>query len=101
MVSTTAAPGAVDRGERRAGTAPAVDRPARPFPPDARRRVVVERLRPELDAGRFPVKRTTGETVRCVARVFADGHDALAAVLRVRHVPPDEEPGAWRELAMF
>ncbi len=100
-ITTTATPGAVDRGERRARIAPAVDRPSRPFPPDARRRVVVERLRPELDGGRFPVKRTTGETVRCAARVFADGHDVLAAVLRVRHVPPGAAPGAWRELAMF
>lgn len=59
--------------------------------PDAgagRRRVVVERLRPEIDGGRFAVKRTVGESVVVTADLFADGHDVLAGVLKYRRIPP-------------
>ena len=48
------------------------------------RRVIVENLYPEVDGGRFPIKRTAGETVRVSADVFADGHDTIAAVLLYR-----------------
>ena len=49
-----------------------------------RRRVVVERVRPQVDDGRFPIKRVTGETVIVRADVFADGHDKVAAALKFR-----------------
>src|SRR5438132_2720363 len=49
------------------------------------RRVVIDRLEPEIDGGRFPIKRTIGEPVDVTATVFADGHDVLVAVLRDRH----------------
>ncbi len=78
----------------------AVSRPSLPLPADGRHRVVVERVQPEIDAGRFPIKRTPGEPVSVVAHVFADGHDAVAAMLKVRHLPSLGEPGAWRELVM-
>jgi len=45
---------------------------------DGRHRVVIERVLPEIDCGRFPVKRIVGETVIVEADVFADGHDQLA-----------------------
>jgi starch synthase (maltosyl-transferring) len=51
------------------------------------RRVIVERMRPDIDAGRFPIKRAIGESVTVSADVFADGHDLLAGVLKYRHVP--------------
>src|SRR5205814_652713 len=41
---------------------------------------------PEIDAGRFPAKRATGETVTVAADIFGDGHDVLAAVLRYRRL---------------
>ena len=47
-------------------------------------RVIIEGVRPQIDGGRFPVKRVVGETVRVEADIFCDGHDALAAVLMVR-----------------
>jgi starch synthase (maltosyl-transferring) len=57
-----------------------------PAIPDAlTRRVVVERIEPEIDGGRFPIKRTVGETVDVFATIFADGHDVLVAMLRDRH----------------
>jgi starch synthase (maltosyl-transferring) len=45
---------------------------------DGRNRVVIERVSPEIDCGRFPIKRVAGETVVVEADVFADGHDQIA-----------------------
>ena len=61
------------------------------------RRLVVERLQPAIDGGRFPIKRTVGETVSVSVDVFADGHDLVAGVLKYRHVPAGPLP--WREPA--
>jgi len=65
---------------------------------DGRRRVVIEAVSPEVDAGRFPAKRAIGETVTVEADVFADGHDALAAILKHKFLPipagiPPARPG--------
>ena len=46
--------------------------------------MTVEHVRPEIDGGRFPIKRTIGERVDVTADIFADGHDVVAAVLRDR-----------------
>ncbi len=43
---------------------------------DERKRVIIERLHPEIDGGRFPIKRVVGEKVIVTADIFADGHDA-------------------------
>ncbi len=48
------------------------------------RRVVIENVRPEIDGGRFPIKRTPGEKVEVTADIFADGHDLLSAQLLYR-----------------
>src|ERR1700756_3852578 len=53
-------------------------------PPVHTTRVVVEHIRPEIDGGRFPIKRTVGESVDVTATIFADGHDVLVALLRDR-----------------
>ena len=42
------------------------------------RRVVVEGLHPEIDGGRFPVKRTVGEEVVVGAAVSARGGERMA-----------------------
>ena len=44
-------------------------------------RVVIESVRPQVDAGRYPIKRVVGEEVLVEADVFADGHDQLACEL--------------------
>src|SRR5262245_35233666 len=46
---------------------------------EGRRRVAIENVQPSLDCGRFPIKRTVGETVTVTADVFADGHDVVSA----------------------
>src|SRR5437667_2058111 len=58
------------------------------------RRVVVEHVRPEIDGGRFPIKRTVGEAVEVRADIFADGHDVVVAVLRDRATTFDTLVGA-------
>jgi len=62
-------------------------RPTRPEAPllDGRRRVVIEAVSPEVDGGRVPSNRSLGEKVAVEADIFADGHDALACVMRYRH----------------
>jgi starch synthase (maltosyl-transferring) len=61
-----------------------VDRLSLSLTGDGRRRVVVEGVDPEIDGGRFPIKRTLGETVTVRADVFSDGHDQVAALLLFR-----------------
>ncbi|HEY3162243.1 MAG TPA: alpha-1,4-glucan--maltose-1-phosphate maltosyltransferase [Vicinamibacterales bacterium] len=69
---------------------------ARPDPRQ-RGRVIVERVWPEIDGGRFPIKRTSGEQVTVSADVFADGHDLLAGVVKYRWVPAGRpSPGTSR-----
>ncbi|MGB2667228.1 MAG: alpha-1,4-glucan--maltose-1-phosphate maltosyltransferase [Candidatus Acidiferrum sp.] len=43
-----------------------------------RRQVVIERVSPEIDCGRFAIKRVIGETVVVEADIFSDGHDQVA-----------------------
>ena len=64
--------------------------------PQLQRRVVIENVRPSVDDGRFPIKRTVGERVVVSADVFADGHDVLAAVLLYRRAGGR----SWRETSM-
>src|SRR5579884_1507779 len=63
---------------------------------NSRIRVVIRGVIPEIECGRFPVKRTVGEGVEVEADVFADGHDAIACVLRYRHLDDRD----WEEIPM-
>src|SRR6516162_7295093 len=49
---------------------------------DGRLRVVIARLSPEIDGGRFAIKRVAGEKVVLEADVFADGHDQVSCQIR-------------------
>lgn len=48
---------------------------------DGRIRAVVENVTPQIDDGRFAVKRTVGDAFVVEADCFADGHDAIACAL--------------------
>ena len=65
-------------------------------PADGRKRVVIESVEPQIDAGRYPIKRIAGDTVEVEADVFADGHDHVAARLLFRF---EQVPG-WSAVAM-
>jgi starch synthase (maltosyl-transferring) len=55
--------------------------PKRNEPP---KRIRIRPLSPVIDGGRYPVKRTVGDTVTVAADVFSDGHEKLRAVIRYR-----------------
>jgi starch synthase (maltosyl-transferring) len=76
----TSAEASLDKSARQAPSLSASTR----ITPVELRRVVVENLQPAVDEGRFPIKRTRGESIAVTADVFADGHDVLAGVLKYR-----------------
>jgi starch synthase (maltosyl-transferring) len=59
-------------------------------------RVVIESPRPEVDCGRYPVKRVTGEEVLVEADVFADGHEVVVCELLFRLQGEKD----WQTIAM-
>jgi starch synthase (maltosyl-transferring) len=54
--------------------------PARQAPP----RIRIENPWPQIDCGRFPVKRVTGDVLEVSADVWRDGHEILRADIRFR-----------------
>jgi starch synthase (maltosyl-transferring) len=62
-----------------AGAAPAGDATA-PVA-EGRSRAIIDALLPNVDCGRFPIKRIAGEPVTITAHCFADGHDKLRVLL--------------------
>ncbi len=62
---------------------PAVTLPA--VAPDAGApRLAIEAITPQVDDGRFPVRRVVGQSVTVQADIIADGHDKLAAEIIFR-----------------
>jgi starch synthase (maltosyl-transferring) len=59
---------------------------------EGRRRVIIEAVSPQIDGGRYPIKRVVGDTVIVECDAFADGHDVLAAAVRYR-----APGGPWQE----
>jgi starch synthase (maltosyl-transferring) len=59
-------------------------------------RIIIENVYPELDGGRYPVKREVGELFEVWADIFMDGHDLLKAGLLYR---ADHEK-QWNEVAL-
>ena len=62
----------------------AFDGAALPSGLDLGRRVVIANVWPSLDDRAFAIKRVEGDRLEVWADILADGHDLLAAVLRVR-----------------
>jgi len=59
-------------------------------------RVAIERVWPEIDGGRFDIKRAVGDVLTVDADIFCDGHDKLGAALLYRR---DDAPD-WHEVPM-
>jgi starch synthase (maltosyl-transferring) len=74
---------------------------ARAVPPDDEARslrshaIVIQNVYPELDCGRYPVKRAVGEVLDVWADIFKEGHDRVAAVVKFR-----AGAGDWHETPM-
>jgi starch synthase (maltosyl-transferring) len=70
------------------------------------RRVAIDGVTPEVDGGRFAIKRTIGDIVQVRANIYADGHDVLGAVLLYRRCEQGRceeaqaDEGAWRTAEM-
>ena len=58
--------------------------------------VVIEQVKPELDGGRYPIKRIVGESLEVTANIFKEGHDTIAGILRYK-VHGDKH---WQEIPM-
>src|SRR5580698_10120183 len=54
-------------------------------PQHGRRRVVIGDVNPQIDGGRYAVRRIVGDEVVVTAAIYADGKDELAARLLYRH----------------
>ena len=59
-------------------------------------RVIIEDLKPEINGGRFAIKRVIGERVVVEADIFADGYDSISALLLYRK----EDNPEWAETPM-
>ncbi|MFN4088721.1 MAG: maltotransferase domain-containing protein, partial [Alphaproteobacteria bacterium] len=78
---------------------PATDAPARAeerLHALAADRIAIEKVTPEIDGGRFPVKRVVGDALTVEADIFGDGHERIAASVRYR----EADRPTWREAPM-
>ncbi|MFM8702284.1 MAG: maltotransferase domain-containing protein, partial [Planctomycetia bacterium] len=66
------------------------------LPNHLRRRVAIDRVGPEVDGGRFAVKRVRGDVVTVEADIICDGHEELDCRLHVRH----GDTGQWTVIPM-
>jgi starch synthase (maltosyl-transferring) len=55
-----------------------------PKPNEPPARIQIQRVTPQIDCGRYPVKRTEGDRVDVTAAVFCDGHEQLGASIRYK-----------------
>lgn len=65
-------------------------------PKEGRSRVIIERVTPEIDGGKFPIKRIIGEETAVEADILTDGHDAISCALLYRK----ESDIKWSAVAM-
>ena len=64
--------------------------------PPERRRVIIDNVTPQVDGGRYAVKRVVGDAVKVEADVYAEGHDEIAVLLMYRAESEDK----WRSAEM-
>ena len=60
------------------------------------RRITIQNVWPELDDGRFAIKREVGDRLEVWADIFRDGHGKIAAVLKTRSLDQED----WDETPM-
>lgn len=66
------------------------------LPDEGRYRVVIENVTPQINEGRFPIKRTVDESVVVEADAFTDGHDQIRCMLQFR----SEKGVQWHQVPM-
>ncbi len=76
---------------------PALARVQGPPPPfDTYPAIAIESVSPELEGGRWPIKRAVGDTIAVEADIFKEGHDLLSARVLYRTVGAP----TWQEAPM-
>jgi starch synthase (maltosyl-transferring) len=60
-------------------------------------RLVIESLSPQLDGGRYAIKRLIGSVVEVGVNIFKDGHDLIGAHILYRPVQASDGPSSRRE----
>ena len=63
----------------------------------AENRIAIEGVTPQIDGGRFPVKRVEGEPLVVETDVFSDGHDKIAAAVVYGSGPKED----WAETPLI
>jgi len=58
--------------------------------------VTIQNVRPQVDCGRYAVKRELGDSLRVTADIFKEGHDKIAVILKLRRCGDE----AWTESEM-
>ncbi len=61
-----------------------------------RDRVAIEAISPQIDGGRFPIKRVAGDLLKVEADVFAEGANSVVAALQLRRIGEER----WQERPM-
>jgi len=70
--------------------------PVSELPVKRRNRVQISRVRPELEGGRYPIKRVVDDIIEVTADIVVDGHNALTAMLLYK----EETQSKWSEVPM-
>lgn len=60
--------------------------PALPVQPDPPPGIMILDIWPQVDCGRYPIKRESGDTIEVWADIFRDGYDKIAAFLEYRRI---------------
>jgi len=58
--------------------------------------IVIENVRPQVDCGKYPVKRVVGDSFEVTATIYREGHDRLSAMLVYRRRGQRD----WKETPM-
>jgi len=59
-------------------------------------RVTITNVSPELNGGRYPIKRVVGDEIKVSADIFPDGHEVLSALVLYR----TDKQTLWNEVPM-
>ncbi len=70
--------------------------PVEELPTKRRNRVQISGIQPQVEGGRYPIKRIVDDDVEITADIVVDGHNALAAMLLYK----EETASEWSETPM-
>jgi len=64
--------------------------------PDTLNTIIIENVKPEINSGRYAIKREVGDRLEVTADIFKEGHDIIGGMLRYKTI---QESG-WHEAPM-